>query len=156
MLPDSPRYYASAGRYTEAREVLVHVRGGDSPAVEDEFLEICAQAEKAKPSSPIQFAKVLVGRGEGTASHLGRRAWLCLWLQIMASWTGITAVTAYSPVLLSQAGYSSVKQNGLAGGLNTIGIVGTIISAHIVDCLGRRKCLMGGAFCLFVVNLIVS
>lgn len=40
----------------------------------------------------------------------------------MASWSGITAVTAYSPVLLKQAGYGTIKQAGLAGGLNTIGI----------------------------------
>lgn len=156
VLPDSPRYYASVGHFQMARDVLVHVRGGESEAVEQEYLEICAIAEGSKPSSPLQFAKVLLGRGEGKASHLGRRAWLCLWLQIMASWTGITAVTAYSPVLLKQAGYSSLKQNGLAGGLNTIGIVGTIISAQIVDKLGRRKCLMGGAFGLFAVNLIAA
>jgi hypothetical protein len=43
----------------------------------------------------------------------------------MASWTGITAVTAYSPVLLKQAGYGSIKQAGLAGGLNTIGMGGS-------------------------------
>lgn len=74
----------------------------------------------------------------------------------MASWTGITAVTAYSPVLLSQAGYSKIKQDGLAGGLNTIGIIGTIISAHIVDKYGRRVCLMGGAAALATVNLIAA
>lgn len=92
----------------------------------------------------------------------------------MASWTGITgkiasrhctplvliglfvAVTAYSPVLLSQAGYSSIKQNGLAGGLNTIGIVGTIISAYVVDKFGRRNCLMIGAAGLAAVNLIAA
>jgi hypothetical protein len=101
-------------------------------------------------------ARVLAGKGGKPGSHLGRRAWLCLWLQIMASWTGITAVTAYSPVLLHQAGYSTLKQNGLAGGLNTIGIIGTIISAQIVDKLGRRKCLIGGAFGLFAVNLIAA
>ena len=67
----------------------------------------------------------------------------------------IQAVTAYSPVLLSQAGYSSVKQNALAGGLNTIGTVGTIISATIVDKFGRRRSLMRGAAGLFAVNLIV-
>jgi len=156
MLPDSPRYYASIGDFTTARDVLVHVRGEDSEAVEQEYLEICALSADSKPSSPIQFAKVLLGVGEGKAAHLGRRAWLCLWLQIMASWTGITAVTAYSPVLLKQAGYSAVKQNGLAGGLNTIGIVGTIISAQIVDKLGRRICLMGGAAGLFAVNLIAA
>lgn len=74
----------------------------------------------------------------------------------MTQWTGITAVTAYSPILLSQSGYSQVTVNGLAAGLNTIGIFGTIISAQIVDRLGRRKCFMGGAFGLFVVNLIVG
>ena len=74
----------------------------------------------------------------------------------MVSWTGITAVTAYSPVLLKAAGYRSLKQNGLAGGLNTIGIIGTIISIQIVDRLGRRKCLIGRAFGLFAVNLIAA
>jgi Sugar (and other) transporter len=127
MLADSPHYYASIGDFETAGDVLVHVRGGESEAVEQGCLEICAIAEDSKPSSPIQSAKVLIGRGEGKAAHLGRRAWLCLWLQIMASWTSTTAVTAYSPALLKQAGYSSLKQNGLAGGLNTIGIVGTII-----------------------------
>ena len=116
-------------------------------------------SKHGRKSSPTEFLRILSGRANGTGindQHLGRRAWLCLWLQIMASWTGITAVTAYSPVLLSQAGYSSIKQNGLAGGLNTIGIVGTIISAQIVDRLGRRRCLMGGAFGLFMVNLIAA
>lgn len=74
----------------------------------------------------------------------------------MASWTGITAVTAYSPVLLSAAGYNELTQNGLAGGLSTVGIIGTIISAQIVDRLGRRACLMGGAFGLFIVNLVAA
>ncbi|KAF2657559.1 general substrate transporter [Lophiostoma macrostomum CBS 122681] len=156
LLPDSPRYLASTGRIAEAQEVLEHIRGSNDEHVEREFLEICAVSEKSRPTSPVEFVKVLLGLDKSLAPHLGRRAWLCIWLQIMASWTGITAVTAYSPVLLSQAGYSSLKQNGLAGGLNTIGIVGTIISAHIVDRLGRRKCLMGGAFGLFAVNVIAA
>lgn len=63
-------------------------------------------------------------------------------------WSGITAVTgtfipssqgiqlltlcrstAYSPILLAQAGYSSTTQAGLAGGINTIGIIGTSSSS---------------------------
>lgn len=31
---------------------------------------------------------------------------------------------AYSPILLAQAGYSDAKQAGLAGGINSIGIIG--------------------------------
>ncbi|QDS74059.1 hypothetical protein FKW77_009330 [Venturia effusa] len=156
LIPDSPRYLASVGRLDEAREVLEHVRGSNDEKVQQEFDEICAVSKNSKPTSPIEFIKVLLGLDKSLAPHLGRRAWLCLWLQIMASWTGITAVTAYSPVLLRQAGYSAIKQNGLAGGLNTIGIVGTIISAQIVDRLGRRVCLIWGAFGLFVVNLIAG
>jgi sugar porter (SP) family MFS transporter len=156
MLPDSPRYLASVGRYDDAREVLTHIRGGYTPEIEQEFLEITAVAKDSKPSSPMDFAKILVGRGGKPGAHLSRRAWLCMFLQIMASWSGITAVTAYSPTLLRAAGYSTLTQNGLAGGLNTVGIIGTIISAHIVDRLGRRTCLMIGSSGLFAVNLIAG
>ena len=74
----------------------------------------------------------------------------------IASYTAITAVTAYAPILLSAAGYPAVKQNGLAGGLSTIGIVGTIISAYVVDRFGRRRCLMWGAAGMVAVNAIAG
>lgn len=156
MLPDSPRFLASVGRNKEAREVLVCLRGADDDQTEREYNEIISMAENSTKSSPVEFFKVILGLDAQKAPHLGRRAWLAIFLQIMASWTGITAVTAYSPVLLRQAGYSQLTQNGLAGGLNTVGIVGTIISAQIVDKLGRRTCLMSGAAGLFAVNVIVS
>ncbi|GAB1730037.1 hypothetical protein NU195Hw_g3460t1 [Hortaea werneckii] len=156
LLPDSPRYLASVGKSLEAREVLLHIRGSESEEFEQEYRMIVMMAEQSVKSSPVEFLKIVLGIDKQKAPHLGRRAWLSIWLQIMASWTGITAVTAYSPVLLSQAGYSEVKQNGLAGGLNTIGIIGTIISAQIVDRLGRRICLMLGAGGLAAVNLIAG
>ncbi|KAJ5346580.1 hypothetical protein N7541_009062 [Penicillium brevicompactum] len=158
MLPDSPRYLASVGRNEEARDLLNRIRKdrASQDEIDREYLEIVTTAKGSKPSSPMEFVKILVGKGGKPGLNLGRRAWLCVWLQIMASWTGITAVTAYSPTLLAQAGYSDIKQNGLAGGINTIGIIGTIISAQIIDRLGRRVCLMGGAAVLFAVNLIAG
>ncbi|KAL2871229.1 putative MFS sugar transporter [Aspergillus lucknowensis] len=158
MLPDSPRYYASVGRNEDARDLLTRIRRHKATPeeIEREYMEILAMAQDSRPSSPIQFVKILTGKGGRPGANLGRRAWLCVWLQIMASWTGITAVTAYSPVLLSQAGYSDLTQNGLAGGLNTIGIVGTIISAQIVDRIGRRMCLMLGALSLFTVEVVAG
>ncbi|KAJ5467172.1 hypothetical protein N7475_004924 [Penicillium sp. IBT 31633x] len=158
MLPDSPRYLASVGRNEEARDLLSRIRKDQASQddIDREYLEIITAAQGSKLSSPIEFIKILFGMGGRPGLNLGRRAWLCVWLQIMASWTGITAVTAYSPTLLAQAGYSDIKQNGLAGGINTIGIIGTIISAQIIDRLGRRVCLMGGAAALFAVNLIAG
>ncbi|CAG8014143.1 unnamed protein product [Penicillium nalgiovense] len=158
MLPDSPRFLASVGRNDETRDLLNRIRKdrASQDEIDREYLEIIVTAKGSKLSSPIEFVKILFGKGGRPGMNLGRRAWLCVWLQIMASWTGITAVTAYSPVLLAQAGYSDIKQNGLAGGINTIGIIGTIISAIIIDRLGRRVCLMGGAAVLFAVNLIAG
>ncbi|KAJ9224151.1 hypothetical protein DTO207G8_7197 [Paecilomyces variotii] len=158
MLPDSPRFLASVGRNEEALDLLTRIRAHKATPLEinREYSEIVAAAKDSQPSSPLQFVKILVGKGGKPGSNLGRRAWLCVWLQIMASWTGITAVTAYSPVLLSQAGYSTVTQNGLAGGLNTIGILGTLISTQIVDRLGRRMCLMLGSAVLFAVELVAG
>ena len=92
MLPDSPRYLASVGRKDEARELLTRIRGNKtaSEELEHEYLEIITATQDNKQSSPIQFAKILVGQGGRPGSNLSRRAWLCLFLQIMASWTGIT------------------------------------------------------------------
>lgn len=68
LLPDSPRYLASAGRLEDAREVLEHVRGNNGPEVQREFREITAVVVKdSQKSSPIQFAKILAGRGASLA-----------------------------------------------------------------------------------------
>ncbi|KAL4922600.1 general substrate transporter [Aspergillus aurantiobrunneus] len=158
MLPDSPRYYASVGRNEEARDLLARIRShkATQPEIDREYMEIIAMAQDSQRSSPIQFVRILFGKGGRPGANLARRAWLCVWLQIMASWTGISAITAYSPTLLSQAGYSDLTQNGLAGGVNTIGIIGTIISAQIVDRIGRRMCLMLGALSLFIVEVVAG
>lgn len=102
MLPDSPRYLASVGRNEEARELLERLRK-DRASPEEigrEYLEIVTLSEGSGTSSPIQFAKVLLGKGGKRHPNLGRRAWLCIWLQIMASWTGITVGTSQSTFLL--------------------------------------------------------
>jgi MFS family permease len=96
MLPDSPRYYISSGQPERALEVLEHVRGGKSPETDHEFEEMLAASSNVKPAGPVEFARILIGRSGSTAPHLARRAWLCLFLQIMASYTAITAVTAYA------------------------------------------------------------
>jgi hypothetical protein len=92
MLPDSPRYLASVGRNEEARDLLTRIRAHKAtPAdIDHEYMEIVASSQESKPSSPIEFVKILIGKGGRPGSNLGRRAWLCVWLQIMASWTGIT------------------------------------------------------------------
>lgn len=91
-LPDSPRFLASVGRNEDALAVLTTIRRHEATQAEinREYSEIVAGALESESTSPIQFVKILVGKGGRPGTNLGRRAWLCLWLQIMASWTGIT------------------------------------------------------------------
>ncbi|BFZ59959.1 hypothetical protein YB2330_000981 [Saitoella coloradoensis] len=158
QLPDSPRYLTAVGRHEEALDVLVHVRGGElTPAIQAEHqMMVDAHTRNAdKHSNAFEVFTILFGMDK-RGGHITRRAWLCVWLQIMASWTGITAVTVYSGVLFRQAGYSTITQDGLSGGVNSIGIIGTIISAWCVDRFGRRVNLMWGAFGLACVNFIAG
>jgi hypothetical protein len=92
MLPDTPRYLASVGRHEEAHEVLKQLRGAkvSDAEFEREYAEICEAAKHSTRSTPVEFAKILVGKSKDPSPHLARRAWLCVWLQMMASWSGIT------------------------------------------------------------------
>lgn len=122
------------------------------------------QLQKACPSgepSDSSFREILYPRH--ISNVFGILDWhhgeLCFLYNSGSLFQGIDIVrlvTAYSPVLPSQAGYSKIKLNGLTGGLNTIGIIGIIISAQIVDRLGRRRCLMLGSAMLFAVEIIVG
>jgi MFS family permease len=77
---------------------------------------------------------------------------------------GITAVVVYSPVIFAQAGYGPTKASWISALNNTFGILGTFMSAFLIDRFGRRKLLffgsagcsismfLGGAFSKLVVD----
>ncbi|THC97485.1 hypothetical protein EYZ11_003019 [Aspergillus tanneri] len=115
FFPNSPQYLASVGRTEEAQDVLTRLKSPVNP-------------RRGRPGVPRGHPRRRVS--ETQFSHL-----ICQ-NPPRTEWTA--AVTAYFPVLLSQAGYSEITQNGLVTGLNSIG-VDTIISAQIVDRIGRRN-----------------
>lgn len=156
FLPDSPRYLSSVGRNDEAWEVLMHVRApqGRKEVAElhAEFAEIVDSTRSLRHSSnPLDMLRLFAG-ALPNEKRLTRRAWLAFFLQIMAEWTGITLLTVSVSELLAQAGFNALTVSGLSGGINSIGIIGTIISAQLVDRMGRRKNLIWGALGLALVN----
>lgn len=92
ILPDSPHFLAFSGRNNEAHGLLNRLRGQkvSQEEIYSKYHEVSASAQRSKPSSPIQLVKILIGCGGRPGSSLCRRAWLCLFPQIMASWTDIT------------------------------------------------------------------
>jgi hypothetical protein len=83
-----------------------------------------------RKSNPLESITILAGVAKGDR-RLARRAWIAVSLQIMASWTGITAVTVYASVLFGQAGYKSITVAGLSGGKLFRSLTSSLISLTV-------------------------
>lgn len=63
-------------------------------------------------------------------------------------------MVVYSPVIFAQAGYGQTKASWISALNNTFGILGTFISAFLIDRYGRRKLLYVGSagcsICMFL------
>lgn len=87
-------------RHEEAHYVLRRLRGSegeDAGKAEAELSDIRNVVElERKTSHQNTYFHMFFGIGSGKL-HTGRRVQLCIWLQIMQSWTGISGVTMFGP-----------------------------------------------------------
>lgn len=94
------RWLVKADRWEEALHVLQRLRGTkgeDSGKAEAELSDIRSVVElERKTSHQNTYFHMFFGIGSGKL-HTGRRVQLCIWLQIMQSWTGISGVTMFGP-----------------------------------------------------------
>lgn len=92
MLPETPRFLVFSGQKDLAREVLTCIRTNEATPeeIEQEYREMIIATQDRKSNSPLRLITIILGQSGDSGSHFGRRAWLCVFLQIMASWTGIT------------------------------------------------------------------
>lgn len=143
FFPESPRWLVKVGREEEGRYILGRLRGNegeDRARADAEFRDIqsIAEMEQTFAQSNSYFA-LITGYKSGKL-HLGRRAQLVMWLQIIQEWVGIAGVTVcmgspppsqlghriykltlciVAPTIFGIAGYDSVKSQWLSG-LNNI------------------------------------
>jgi len=132
FIPETPRWYISKGRYTEARTSLQWLRGGKTN-VEDEFVEI-EQNYKAQETSGMDGVKDLM-----RMAYL-RPLLISLGLMFFQQLSGINAVIFYTVSIFEKSG-GSVDSNlssiivGLANFFATLG------SNLIIDKVGRKVLL---------------
>ena len=139
FIPESPRWLVGNGKVDLAREILAKVRGDiplNDPELEHEMAQLIAMAETAKHKRNALYNIILGGRYSGRL-HLGRRAVLSFSALFLMMMTGIMAMSTYSPILFAASGASELKVGWMAGLNQTIGFLGTLAAAPIVDRFGK-------------------
>ncbi|KAK5681967.1 hypothetical protein LTS10_006502 [Elasticomyces elasticus] len=84
------------------------------------------------------------GIGSGKL-HTGRKVQLCIGLQIMQSWTGISGVTMFGPTIFGIAGFGTQKAQWISGLNNVFYMFATLICVFTLDRIGRRWTLYWGS-----------
>ena len=158
FIPESPRWLVGNGKIDLAREILAKVRGDiplHDPELEHEMAQLIAMAETAKHKRNSLYNIILCGRYSGRL-HLGRRAVLSFSALFLMMMTGIMAMSTYSPILFAASGASELKAGWMAGLNQTIGFLGTLAAAPIVDRFGRRRTFYAGLIIQLTVLFLSS
>lgn len=134
FLPNSPRWLAAIGKFSEAKKVLMRLRNNKEQA-EKEFHSI-QESLKVKQSGWHLFKQNY---------NFRRAVYLGILLQIMQQFTGMNVIMYYAPRIFDMAGFNNTMQQ--MWGTVIIGIVNvlaTFIAIFLVDKWGRKPTLTLG------------
>ncbi|KAI9306782.1 general substrate transporter [Cunninghamella echinulata] len=142
-LPFSPRWLIDKGRTKEARQVLAQLyqcSSLDDPIVEEEYNVIVSELEHERSFGNRTYMELFKGTN-------CRRTLYALFVGNGAAFTGTTAITYYSPLIMKQAGLNDTGVSLVASGAsNIVSLVASIFTLIYIDHIGRKLALSSGAF----------
>ncbi len=144
MQPDSPRWLARHGRRAEAHAVLLRTRTPGE--AERELADIDAAAQRHRG-----------GLAQLWAAPGGRRALLlACGLAILQQVIGINTIIYYAPTIFTAAGFGDSAAILVAVGLGGLTVLVTIVTSQIIDRVGRRPLMLGGALVMALCMLVLG
>ncbi|XXH02914.1 hypothetical protein Hte_009304 [Hypoxylon texense] len=150
LTKESPRWLAKKGRREDAMKSLTWIRGGASPEVDEEFAEILASIEEEeRVTNGVTWRELILPVNR-------MRVFLIIALQIGVQLTGNTSLAYYAPQVFAAvgAGEDTLLITGFFGLVKVISCLFFLL--FLVERIGRRGSLLGGAFLMGTYMLIIA
>ncbi|EED17489.1 MFS sugar transporter, putative [Talaromyces stipitatus ATCC 10500] len=150
LTKESTRWLAKTSRREEALKSLIWVRGTDSVEVQEEFAEILASIElEERVTEGLTWKEFLLPANR-------YRLFVAITMQIGVQLTGNTSLAYFSPQVFTAvgAGQQALLISGFFGVVKVASCLFFLL--FLVERIGRRGSLIGGAFLMGSYMLIIA